>query len=109
MNYVLHPKLGLTISTSTRRYQSYFKNEYLRVSGGKLDKDAITITVKIVKRLPQPRDADRSRSVSFKKTLSCEYLIRGLETDNVTIYFKDNIAGKLYTKLVTLFLQAQVL
>lgn len=109
MQFVIHPKMVINITTRHKRYRSYFENEYARVSGYKALETAININVHIVKNIPTPAEPDRTKTIRFKKVLKYDYLVRGFETNNVDIYFKDTFAGKLYAKNVTLFLQAQLI
>lgn len=109
ITYTIHPTLTLNVHTPSRRYLAYFKNEYERVSGFAPRKNNTVVNVHIVKKLPRQQRGDRHRQLKFKKILNYEYIVRGLETNTVTIYFKDTWSGKLYAKNVTLFLQAQVL
>src|SRR5512138_1503137 len=109
MRYILHPTLEVNIITDDRRYASYFRNEYQRVSRFTPNKDHTVITVHIVRQLPHKQEHDRLRKFDFKNVLKHTYLVRGIETDHVDIYFEDSVGGKLYAKLLTLFLQTQVL
>jgi len=110
MEYQLHPELRIAIETGNPSYRKYFENEYKRVSGYESSANPILVTAKIVSREPKVASADRiHRKLTFKKIFHYEYWIDGLETDNVTIYFKNIFWGSLYSKTVTLFLQAQIL
>ena len=109
MRYTIHPTLSIDISTKNRRYLEYFKNEYERVSNfTPLRKNHVTVKVSIVTKLPRKQPGDISRTPTYKKLFHYEYLIRGLETDTVEIYFKDIAIAKTYRNVVTLFLQAQI-
>lgn len=110
MKFIIHSKLIISIDTKDSRYKRYFTNEYSRVSGFEPASDAIRIQVKIVKEIPKLDGKDYIyRSNRFKKIFNYQYGISGINSDIVTIYFKDEWFGKLYAKNLTLFLQAQIL
>lgn len=110
VQYTIHPSLTINISTANQRFLAYFQNEYERVSPFKPNKkDHTTINVHIVKKLPAAMEGDLNRHLVFKKLFRYEYVIRGLNTDNVDIFFRDVMAARAYSKIVTLFLQAQII
>lgn len=108
-DYGLHPKLALSLHTTRRAYHDYFHNEYLLVSRMPTDRDATKISVHVVRHLPEPNEGDRIRHITSKKLFGYRYLIRGFGTPHVEIYFKDSAWGWVYAKIVTLFLQAQII
>ena len=67
------------------------------------------ISAHIVRQLPTAQAGDTVRQLTFKRIFRYEYLVRGLHTDHVEIYFRDHPAARVYTNVVTLFLQAQVI
>ena len=109
MKYIIHPVLEVNIITTDKRYASYFRNEYQRVSGFEPIKSHTIVNVYIVNKLPAKQIDDRLKKIKFKKMFTHQYLIRGLDSNQVDIYFKDSLGGKLYEKILTLILQSQVL
>lgn len=104
----IHPELTIQIHARRWRYHAYFANEYTRVDTPAAD-NAIRISAHIVGRLPVSEPGDTIRQLTFKRIFRYEYLVRGLHTDHVEIYFRDHPAARLYTNVVTLFLQAQII
>ncbi|MDN4471962.1 hypothetical protein [Demequina zhanjiangensis] len=106
--WTIHPALTIEVVASRRRYHRYFENEYARMATGERP-DAARITAAIVQELPDEEPGDVRRSLRFKKIFTYDYVVRGLETDHVRIYFRDQPLARVYTNVVTLFLQAQVI
>lgn len=104
----IHPELTVQIHAKRRRYHAYFANEYTRVSTAPA-KGAMRISAHVVRRLPARQPGDNVRALTFKRLFRYEYLVRGLHTDHVQIYFRDHPAARVYTNVVTLYLQAQVI
>lgn len=104
----IHPELTIQLHARRRRYHAYFANEYTRVSTPTLG-GAVRISAHIVRQLPSTEPGDTVRQLTFKRIFRYEYLVRGLHTDHVQIYFRDHPAARIYTNVVTLFLQAQVI
>jgi hypothetical protein len=110
MRYILHPAIEINLKTNDNRYISYFENEYRKLSGYKLKKDHTVINVFIVNKLPPvQKKNDRIKKIKFAGIFTHHYLIRDLETLKVDIFYKESIFGKLYAKILTLFLQTQIL
>lgn len=109
MKYTIHPTLTINVTTNNRRYLAYFKNEYERVANFEPVKDQTVINVHIVKSLPAEEDGDIRKALSFKKIFKYAYVVRGLETNNIDIFFKDVAVAAVYRNIVTLFLQAQII
>lgn len=109
ISYTLHPLLEVRISSDRTRYLNYFDNEYKRIPSVPAVAHAVIIHVTIVRSFPTPQPGDRYRHIRFKKLFQNKFIIRGLESNYVEIFFKDNWMASLYSKIVTLFLQAQVL
>lgn len=111
MEFNFYNRLRLSIDSHGHRgYERYFRNEYRRISPGHgNDAEVPTISVKIVKRLPDDRTGDIRRVVSCKRLFTFEYLVRDLNSENVEIYFKRHFLDKLYMNAIAVFLQAQVL
>jgi hypothetical protein len=98
------------LDTTHRGYKKYFDNEYARIAKSDVAGDsAPLITVAIVKDLPTPQGGDISHSVRFKKLFTFNYLVRGVDTKNVTIFFKRHWVDKVYMNAIGVYLQAQVL
>lgn len=106
--FAIHPQLVIQVHTDRGAYQEYFKNEYERVAVKKKS-GALKIKAKISRTLPEPKPGDIRRSLKFKKIFRYDYVIRGLYTDTVTVFFRDTVVGLLYSKAITLFLQAQII
>jgi hypothetical protein len=111
MDFNLFERLNLTFDTGGHRgYERYFNNEYRRISSSTpLNPDVPTISVKIVDELPLAERGDIRRSVHCKKLFTFNYVVRGIDTRQVCIYFKTHIVDRIYTNAVAVFLQAQVL
>lgn len=109
MKYTIHPTMTINIVTKNRRYLAYFKNEYERVANFEPSKDQTVVNVHIVKRLPANENGDIRKTLSFKKIFKYSYVIRGLETNSIDIFFKDVPVAAAYRNIVTLFLQAQIM
>ncbi len=107
--WVIHPQLVMQIHTGRQRYHDYFRNEYEQLEASDKQKDALKIRARIVRRLPEAESGDIRRTLRFKRIFRYEYVVRGLTDDAVDVYFRDSLLGMLYSKMVTLFLQAQVL
>lgn len=108
--YNFNDYLTLELATSHRGYRRYFENEYLRIA--RADPEArtpVTIRVEIVRRLPEQRTGDVVRHTRYKKLFTYRSLIRGLATDQVTIYFAQHWVDRVYMNAIGVFLQAQVL
>lgn len=103
----IHPELTIQLHARRRRFHAYFANEYTRVATPTSD-DAAQISAHVVRRLPPAEPGDTVRTLTFKRIFRYEYLVRGLATDHVQIYFRDHPAARIYTNVVTLFLQAQI-
>jgi hypothetical protein len=110
MTYTFYGRLNLEIEPHEHRgYERYFENEYLRIAERGRNKDVPTITVEIVKELPTRHADDLADRVRYKKLFTFEYLVRGLDTDDVVIYFKSHPVDKVYMNAIGVFVQAQVL
>lgn len=109
-NYNLYGHLLVQLTTEHRGYRKYFDNEYARISQPTAPLDATSrVTVAIVSQLPVPEAGDIARVVRFKKLFTFRFLVRGLETKNVTIYFKRHWVDRVYMNAIGVYLQAQVL
>lgn len=109
MVYLLHRQLELVIETKNSSYRKYFDNEYLKLSSHEPSPSRIRIRVYIQKQLPTIKREDLHKSVKFKRLLRQQFLVRGLSSGNVTIFMKDSLAGRLYAKNLTLFLQTHLI
>lgn len=110
MTYHFFGRLNLDINANGHRgYARYFENEYLRIAERGHSEGAPTVSVEIVKHLPESRSGDFVGQERYKKLFNFEYLVRGMESDNVHIYFKSHPVDKVYMNAIGVFLQAQVL
>lgn len=109
MEYTLHPKLKIKVYTKVKNYRRYFDNEYLKLSSYKTTGNFTIIKVSIARTMPRASRADWEKKIYFKKIFPQHFLIRNLDSNRVEVYFKDTLAGRLYAKNLTLFLQTNVL
>jgi len=110
VSYNLYGFVTLVVETADHGYKRYFDNEYRRL--GELAPPGAaptTITVHIVDALPGEKPGDIRREVVFKKLFRHAYVVRGLQTSDVHLYFRRHPVGALYATAVGVFLQAQVL
>jgi hypothetical protein len=96
-------------SRGHRGYNRYFENEYQRIAERATSAGVPTVTVEIVDRLPEPQSGDLSERVHYKRMFHFEHLVRGIDTDNVTVFFKKHWVDKLYMNAIGVFVQCQVL
>jgi hypothetical protein len=109
-SYSFFNRFNLVINTHGHRgYERYFDNEYLRIAEQELTEGAPTVTVEIVGKLPEIREGDLVDQVRYKRMFTFEYLVRDLEGENTTIYFKSHPVDKVYMNAIGVFVQAQVL
>lgn len=108
-SFNLHGVVALAIEGGSPAYHRYFENEYRRSSivGGA--QPALAVTVRLVDRLPEPLAGDRMRRVRFKRLFTFRFLVRGYESDRVTLFFERHPVDRIYVVAVGVFLQAQVL
>jgi hypothetical protein len=111
MEFNLFDHLNLIIETGSHRgYEKYFRNEYRRIAAGTpLNNSAPTVIVKIVDKLPSAEADDIRRSVHCKKLFTFNYLVRGINSGKVLIWFETHFVDRIYINAVAVFLQAQVL
>lgn len=113
--YDIHGDLQVRLRKGHRGYLRYFDNEYARISAGGApprpagSAEPSRITVEIVGDLPARQDGDLVRTTRFKRLFTFRYLIRGLDTPDVTIYFGRHWVDRVYMNAIGVFLQAQVL
>jgi hypothetical protein len=108
--YSFFGRLNLDIDAQGHRgYVRYFENEYRRIAERGRSEGAPTITVKVVDDLPARDAEDLTDRVHYKRLFHFEYIVRGIATDDVTIYFKAHLVDKVYMNAIGVFLQAQVL
>ncbi len=109
-SYNLYGYLDVRLLTSHRGYRRYFDNEYTRIARSeKAQPDTSRISVSVVRALPVEETGDIRRSVRFKGLFSFEFLIRGIQSRDVTIYFKRHWVDRVYMNAIGVYLQAQVL
>ncbi len=109
--YDLHGYLTIALDTEVPAYRRYFDNEYARVhamSSGRATPRQ-RVTVHIVDVLPAPEPGDLAHEVRFKRLFTFAYLVRGLRSDDVHLYFRRHPVDLLYVTALGVFLQAQVL
>jgi hypothetical protein len=109
-DYNLHGHLLVRLTSEHRGYRKYFDNEYARISQAESPNEAApTVSVSVVSQLPGALDGDIVRAVRFKKLFTFRFLIRGLDTNDVKIYFKRHWVDRVYMNAIGVYLQAQVL
>lgn len=109
-NYNLYEYLNVCLDTTHRGYRKYFDNEYARIAQTETaDASMSRVTVSIVGALPTAEPGDIVRKVRFKSLFTFEYLIRGVESRDVVIYFKRHWVDRVYMNAIGVYLQAQVL
>ena len=109
-SYNFYGYLIVRILSEHRGYRRYFENEYARISqGGKAKAKTLRINVEIVPSLPEEARGDIKRTVRFKKLFTFRFLVRGIESRDVTIYFQKHWVDRVYMNAIGVFLQAQVL
>ncbi len=111
MSYDLHGFAEIRIESDAEAYHRYFDNEYRRINTPAPTGEAprTRITVHLVRRLPSPQAGDLRHGSRFKKLFHFEFLVRGLDCDDVHVYFRRHPLDRLYVTAVGVFLQAQVL
>lgn len=110
MTYNFFDRLNLEIVTGGHRgYQRYFENEYRRIAERGRSEGVPTVSVMIVDDLPAQHDDDLVDRVHYKKLFHFEYLVRGIDTNDVAIYFKSHPVDRVYMNAIGVFVQAQVL
>ena len=110
--YNFYGYLALTLDTTHRGYRRYFENEYARITSGELGEPGeppVSIDVQIVKELPAVQPGDVARTERYKKLFTYHYLVRGIDTPHVTIYFQRHWVDRVYMNAIGVFVQAQVL
>ncbi|EIC21284.1 phosphoenolpyruvate carboxykinase [Thiorhodovibrio frisius] len=109
--YCFYGQLNLVLNSGGHAgYEKYFNNEYQLISqSNNLNPSAPLIKVGIVRELPPPSDHEIRTIKDRRKLFSFSYVIRGIDTDEVEIYFCQHFMDKLYINAVAVFLQAQVL
>ncbi|MBF0686353.1 MAG: hypothetical protein IR158_05470 [Cellulomonas sp.] len=108
--YNFYGFLTVELNTRHRGYRRYFDNEYLRIAqGDPAAATAATIRVHVVDDLPDARPGDIVRHTRYKRLFTYRTLVRGLETDQVDIYFGRHWVDRVYMNAIGVFLQAQVL
>jgi hypothetical protein len=109
-SYDFYGYLVVRLLSTHRGYRKYFDNEYARISQSGLATDStMRINVEIVSSLPSEQPGDITQTIRFKKLFTFRFLIRDLETRNVTIYFQKHWVDRVYMNAIGVFLQAQVL
>lgn len=101
----------MTLGSGPRGYRRYLTNEYARINGRSrsTNSSAPRIDLEIVDQLPVRQQGDIFRRERFKRLFLFSYLIKGVDTDHVTIYFRRHWVDRLYMNAIGVYLQAQVL
>lgn len=107
--YGFYGYLAVTLDTAHRGWRRYFDNEYARISSESAVEPTLRINVEIVKRLPDVQPGDITRVERYKKLFTYRYLVRGIDTREVTIYFQNHWVDRVYMNAIGVYLQAQVL
>lgn len=109
-SYNFYGFLTVELVTSHRGWRRYLDNEYLRIARATTSSPrAATVRVEIVDRLPAREAGDVVHVTRFKRLFTYRTLVRGLDTDRVTIYFARHWVDRVYMNAIGVYLQAQVL
>lgn len=110
MTYRFYDFVTVVLDTAAQAYVNYFENEYRRIDGmrGDAADPPNRITVHVVTRLPPEEPGDIRRVVRFKKLFRFAYVVRGLASRDVHIYFRRHPVDRFYVTAAGVFLQAQV-
>lgn len=107
--YNFYGHLIVRLLTKHRGYQSYFDNEYARISQEAVETDVPTIDVEIVRSLPEVEPDDLVREIRFKRLFTFRFLLRDVDSEHVKVYFQRHWVDRVYMNAIGVFLQAQVL
>ncbi|MFJ4296673.1 hypothetical protein [Curtobacterium sp. NPDC089689] len=108
--YRFYGILDIVLHTEHAGWRRYFDNEYARISSDTgADAAALRVDVHITKRPPTRQPGDIVRSERFKGLFRYSYVIRGIDTDHVTIWFREHPIDRVYMNAIGVYLQAQVL
>ncbi|MBX3090967.1 MAG: hypothetical protein KF801_00480 [Cryobacterium sp.] len=109
-NFDFYGYLQVRLVSRHRGYLKYFDNEYARISHfGPGSDSAPIVNVEIVRHLPEIKSGDLIKTVRFKRLFTFHYLVRGMSSREVTIYFQRHWVDRVYMNAVGVYLQAQVL
>jgi hypothetical protein len=109
-SYNFYGYMIVRLLSKHRGYRKYFDNEYARISQeGTVDESTMRVNVEIVSKLPEQQAGDIVQVNRFKKLFTFRFLIRGIESRDVTIYFQKHWVDRVYMNAIGVFLQAQVL
>lgn len=111
MTYNFHGLIEVSLDTSASEYSWYLENEYRRIhESTRTDRQpGARITVHIVHKLPEQITDDIRREVHFKKLFRLGYIVRGIGTNDVHVYFRRHPVDRVYVTAVGVFLQAHVI
>ncbi len=108
-SYNFYGFLTVKLVTDHRGWQRYFDNEYLRIARAGTSTPRATIRTEIVGDLPDRLPGDIVHETRFKGLFLYRTLVRGIDTDDVTIYFARHWIDRVYMNAIGVYLQAQVL
>jgi len=108
-SFNLHGRALLTIEGGNAAYHRYFENEYRRAARASAERPSLSVTVRLVDRLPAATAGDRVRRVRFKRLFTFRFLVRGFASRDVTIFFERHPVDRVYALAAGVFLQAHVL
>ncbi|PYY40830.1 MULTISPECIES: hypothetical protein [unclassified Curtobacterium] len=109
--YSFYGILDVNLQTEHRGWRRYFDNEYARIAKPSADapRATLTVDVRIEEKAPSREPGDVRGTERFKGLFKFSYVIRGLDTDHVTIWFRSHWLDRVYMNAIGVYLQAQVL
>ncbi|GIG39630.1 hypothetical protein [Cellulomonas phragmiteti] len=109
-SYNFYGFLTVELVTTHRGWRRYFDNEYLRIARATTSSPrSATVRVELVDRLPLQQAGDVVHVTRFKRLFTYRTLVRGLDTDRVTVFFARHWVDRVYMNAIGVYLQAQVL
>ena len=111
LSFNFYDRLVISLRAGHRGYRRYLSNEYARIDGRSRPTSSSVprIDVEIVNDLPLRQAGDIFRRERFKRLFTFSYLVRGVDTGHVVIYFRRHWVDRLYMNAIGVYLQAQVL
>lgn len=109
-SYNFYGFLTVDLVTDHRGWRRYLDNEYLRIAQpGDAAPGAPTVRVELVGRLPERQPGDVVHETRFKGLFRYRTLVRGIDTERVTVYFARHWLDRVYMNAIGVYLQAQIL
>lgn len=110
LTYRFYGILDVVLHSEHAGWRRYFDNEYARISDdGTTTTASLRVDVHVTKRPPKPEPGDIVRTDRFKGLFRYSYIVRGIDTDHVSIWFRHHPVDRVYMNAIGVYLQAQVL